>query len=116
VKYERWDRPGGRGLVRGRRRGGVRQCGRIDHHRQDRGAARWPWIVVDEELAVTAAEIASELGSKGPSLSGADAHVAAVGRELDTPVVSDGRAVTHTETKRVIDVDEYRQRSRRPRS
>jgi predicted nucleic acid-binding protein len=63
---------------------------------------------VDEELAVTAAEIASEIGPQGPYLAGADALIAAVGRELETPVVSDDRDLTHTETKKVIDVDEYR--------
>jgi predicted nucleic acid-binding protein len=63
---------------------------------------------VDEGLAVTAAEIASEIGPQGPYLSGADALIAAVGRELDTPVVSDDRDLTHAETTKVVDVDAYR--------
>ena len=33
---------------------------------------------------------------------------AAVGRELDAPVVSDDRHLTHPETKQVVDVEEYR--------
>jgi predicted nucleic acid-binding protein len=63
---------------------------------------------VDEDLAVTAAEIANEVGPQGPYLGGMDALIAAVGRELDAPVVSDDSDLTHAETKRVVDVDEYR--------
>ena len=36
-----------------------------------------------------------------------DALVAAVGRELDTPVVSADDALTHEATKKVLDVAEY---------
>jgi hypothetical protein len=36
-----------------------------------------------------------------------DALIAAVGRELDAPVVSGDRHLTHPETKRVLDVEEY---------
>jgi predicted nucleic acid-binding protein len=63
---------------------------------------------VDEDLAVTAGEIADEIGPQGPYLGGMDALIAAVGRELDAPVVSDDRDLTHPETKKVVDVDEYR--------
>jgi len=63
---------------------------------------------VDEDLAVIAAEIADEIGPQGPYLGGMDALIAAVGRELDAPVVSDDRDLTHPETKKIIDVDEYR--------
>ena len=62
---------------------------------------------VDERTAVTAAEIADEVGPQGPFLSGMDALIAAVGRELEAPVVSDDRHLTHPETKRVLDVEEY---------
>jgi predicted nucleic acid-binding protein len=62
---------------------------------------------VDERTAVTAAEIADEVGPQGPFLSGMDALIAAVGRELDAPVVSDDRHLTHPETMKVIDVEEY---------
>jgi predicted nucleic acid-binding protein len=62
---------------------------------------------VDERTAVTAAEIADEMGSQGPFLSGMGALIAAVGRELDAPVVSADRDLTHPETKRIIDVEEY---------
>jgi len=63
---------------------------------------------VDEETAVTASEIADEIPPQGPSLSGMDALIAAVGRELGAPVVSNDRDLTHDETKSVVDVEEYR--------
>ena len=62
---------------------------------------------VDERTAVTAAEIAGEIGSQGPFLSGMDALIAAVGRELDAPVVSGDGDLTHEETKKVVDIEEY---------
>lgn len=62
---------------------------------------------VDERTAVTAAEIADEIGSEGPFLSGMDALIAAVGRELDAPIVSADRHLTHPETMKIVDVDEY---------
>jgi predicted nucleic acid-binding protein len=62
---------------------------------------------VDERTAVTAANIADEVGPQGPFLSGMDALVAAVGRERDAPVVSGDRDLTHEETKQVVDIEEY---------
>ncbi|MFB6121938.1 MAG: PIN domain-containing protein [Haloferacaceae archaeon] len=62
---------------------------------------------IDKDLAVEAARIADEIGPQGPYLDGVDALVAAVGRELDAPVVSADGDLTHEETKKVIDVDEY---------
>ncbi|RLM90034.1 PIN domain-containing protein [Haloarcula sp. Atlit-7R] len=62
----------------------------------------------DEETAAIAGEIASEIGPQGPFLAGMDGLIAAVGRELDAPVVSDDSDLTHEETKRVVDVEEYR--------
>ncbi len=63
---------------------------------------------VDEHTAALAGEIAGEIGPEGPSLGGLDALIAAVGRELDAPVVSADSDLTHEETKRVVDVEEYR--------
>jgi methyl coenzyme M reductase beta subunit len=37
-----------------------------------------------------------------------DGLIAAVGRELDAPVVSNDGDLTHEETKKVVDVEEYR--------
>jgi len=62
---------------------------------------------VDERTAVMAGEIADEVGPGGPYLDGLDALIAAVGRELDAPVVSADGDLTHEETKKVIDVEEY---------
>lgn len=62
---------------------------------------------VDEQLSVAAARIADEIGPQGPFLDGVDAMVAAVGRELDAPVVSKDGDLTHEEMKKVIDVEEY---------
>lgn len=63
---------------------------------------------IDEDLSVEAARIADEIGPQGPYLDGLDALIAAVGRELDAPVVSADGDLTHAETKQVIDVEEYR--------
>lgn len=62
----------------------------------------------DEQLAVTAAEVAADVGPEGPYLGGCDALIAAVGRKLDAPVVSADADLTHPETKAVLDVLEYR--------
>lgn len=63
---------------------------------------------IDEETATMAGEIASETGAEGPFLTGIDALVAAVGRELDAAIVSTGRDLPHEATKAVVNVDEYR--------
>ena len=62
-----------------------------------------------EETAALAGEIAAEVGPDGPFLTGIDGLVAATGRELGAPVVSADRDLTHPATKRVIDVEEYRE-------
>ncbi len=62
---------------------------------------------VDGRTAVTAAKIADEIGPEGPFLSGMDGLIAAVGRELDAPVVSADRHLTHEATKKVVDIEEY---------
>lgn len=62
----------------------------------------------DEETAALAGEIADEVGPEGPFLTGMDALIAAVGRELDAPVVSADGDLTHAETREVVDVEEYR--------
>lgn len=41
-------------------------------------------------------------------LDGVDALVAAVGRELDAPVVSADGDLTHPETRKVVDVEKHR--------
>jgi len=63
---------------------------------------------VGGDLSVEAGRIADEIGPQGPYLDGVDGLVAAVGRELDAPVVSADGDLTHEETKRVVDVEEYR--------
>ncbi len=62
---------------------------------------------VDEQTAVTAGRIADEIAPAGPYLDGLDGLIAAVGRELDAPVVSRDGDLTHEETKRVVSVEEY---------
>jgi predicted nucleic acid-binding protein len=62
----------------------------------------------DEALAVTAAEVAADVGPEGPYLAGCDALIAAVGRKQDAPVVSADADLTHSGTKAVLDVLEYR--------
>jgi predicted nucleic acid-binding protein len=63
---------------------------------------------INRDLSVEAGRIADEVGPQGPYLDGVDALVAAVGRELDAPVVSADGDLTHEKTKQVIEVDEYR--------
>lgn len=71
-------------------------------------ALKWGEVyAVDERIAVTAVEIADEIGPQGPFLTGVDVLNAAVGRELGAPVVSAGRHLTHEATKTVVDVEEY---------
>ena len=60
-----------------------------------------------EDTAALAGEIADDIGPQGPFLAGMDGLIAAVGRELDAPVVSDDGELTHAETKKVIEVEEY---------
>ena len=62
---------------------------------------------VDERTAGTAGHIADEIAPVGPYLNGADALIAAVGRELDAPVVSGDGDLTHEETKQVVNIEEY---------
>jgi predicted nucleic acid-binding protein len=72
-------------------------------------ALGWCEVVeVDEALAETAARIAEEIEPGGPYLDGVDGLVAAVGCEWGAPVVSADGDLTHEETKRVVDVEEYR--------
>jgi predicted nucleic acid-binding protein len=61
-----------------------------------------------EGTAELAGEIADEIGPQGPFLAGMDGLIAAVGRELDAPVVSNDGDLTHEETKKVVDVEAYR--------
>lgn len=63
---------------------------------------------VDEELSVTAAEIADQIEPGGPYLDGPDALIAAAGRELDAPVVAGDSDLTHEQTQKVVDVEGYR--------
>lgn len=62
---------------------------------------------VDERTAVTAGTIADEIAPEGPYLDGPDALIAAVGRELDAPIVSGDGDLVHPETRTVVDVEEY---------
>jgi predicted nucleic acid-binding protein len=64
---------------------------------------------VDERTAATAGEIAEEVAPEGPYLDGLDGLIAAVGRELDAPVVSNDGDLTHDETQKAVDVEEYRE-------
>jgi predicted nucleic acid-binding protein len=62
----------------------------------------------DEETALLAGEIADEIGPEGPFLTGMDGLIAAVGRELGATVVSADSDLTHPETRKAVDVEEYR--------
>lgn len=62
---------------------------------------------IDEQTAITAAEIADDIGQQGPFLTGMDALIAAVGRELDAPVVTADSDLTQEATRAVVDVEAY---------
>ncbi|WP_132058611.1 PIN domain-containing protein [Halorussus amylolyticus] len=62
----------------------------------------------DEDTAALAGNIAAEISDEGPFLAGADGLIAATGRELGAPVVSNDSDLTHEETKAVVAVEEYR--------
>ena len=95
-------RPGVRG---GARRRGNPPNGDIDGVRTD---LAWVDIhSVNERTAITAGEIANGIAPGGPYLNGPDALIAAVGHELDAPVVSRDGDLTHPEAKQVIDIEEY---------
>lgn len=88
--------------------GAVHSIGPTDFE-DARNELAWSEVAeIDEDTAVTAVEIADEIGSEGPNLTAIDAIVAAVGRELNAAVVSGDRDLTHPETKKVVDVDEYK--------
>jgi predicted nucleic acid-binding protein len=75
-----------------------------------RARADLAWVdvrPVDERTAVTAGDIADEIAPDGPYLDGVDALIAAVGRELVAPVVSGDGDLTHPETMKVVDIEEY---------
>ena len=63
----------------------------------------------DADTAEIAATIAEEIGPEGPHLTGMDALIAAVGRQLGAPVVTADGDLTHPETKRIIEVETYRE-------
>ena len=63
----------------------------------------------DGQTATIAGEIADEIGPQGPFLTGMDALIAAVGRELGAPIVSADSDLTHEETQTVLDIEEYRE-------
>lgn len=74
-----------------------------------RTALAWGEPHAVDAQAVVAGEIAAEVGPEGPFLDGVDALIAAVGRELDAPVVSADSDLTHEATRQVIDVETYRE-------
>lgn len=64
-----------------------------------REALAWGEVYgVDERTAVTAAEIADRIDPEGPFLSGMDGLMAAVGRELEAPVMTTDRHLSHEAT------------------
>jgi predicted nucleic acid-binding protein len=62
---------------------------------------------IDRRTAITAGRITDEIPAGGPYLDGVDALIAAVGRELDAPVVSGDADLTHPVTQQVVAVEEY---------
>lgn len=63
----------------------------------------------DDETAAIAGEIADEIGAEGPFLAGMDGLIAATGRVLGAPVVTNDSDLTHEVTRQVIEVETYRE-------
>ena len=63
---------------------------------------------VDETTITRGARVADEIGPQGPQLTMGDAIVAGAGRELDAAVVAGDSDLTHKETRKVIDVEDFR--------
>ena len=63
----------------------------------------------DESTAAIAGELADEIGPDGPFLAGMDGLIAATGRELGAPVVTNDSDLTHEVTRQVVEVEAYRQ-------
>lgn len=84
---------------------GNRPNGDVDSARED---LAWTDVQpVNQQTAITAGKIADEIAPGGPYLDGPDALIAAVGRILNAPVVSEDGDLTHAETKQVVNVEEY---------
>jgi len=76
-------------------------------------ALAWTEVyAVDKAVSEEAGRIADAVGAEGPFLDGVDATVAAVGRELDSPVVSADGDLTHKQMRKVIEVEDYRDSDR----
>jgi len=63
---------------------------------------------IETETAAIAGTIAEEIGPEGPHLTGMDALIAAVGRQLGAPVVTADSDLTHPETTAVVEIETYR--------
>lgn len=73
-----------------------------------RNALEWVDVVdVSKRHAVIGAKIASEIAGHGPDFTGMDASIAAIGRELDAPILSRDGDFTHEATRDVIEVEQY---------
>lgn len=88
--------------------GGVHNTVPTDLSAMQRNLSWADVYAVSERTAATAAEVADDIDPQGPQLTAIDALVAAVARDVGGTVVSNDRDLTHPETKRVVDVDEYR--------
>lgn len=66
-------------------------------------------LEVGEQLSVAAAEFAGDVFPPGPKMGAVDAIVGALARRERAVVVSHDSDLTHPETRRVIDVDLYRE-------
>jgi len=72
-------------------------------------ALAWTEVyAVDKAVFEETGYLADGVGSEGPFLDGVDATVAAVGRELGAPVASADGDPTREETRKVIEVENYR--------
>jgi len=64
---------------------------------------------VDQNTAELAGEVAKEIGASGLNLSGMDGLIAATAVDLGAPLVSNDSDLAHPETRRVVDVETYRE-------
>ncbi|WP_227357507.1 PIN domain-containing protein [Haladaptatus salinisoli] len=74
-----------------------------------RQALEWATVApITKQTALAAIDVAEEAGGQAPQLTGIDAVVVGLARELGAALVSNDRDHTHPAVQAVLDIDEYR--------
>ncbi|WP_227379295.1 PIN domain-containing protein [Haladaptatus halobius] len=72
-------------------------------------ALEWATVApITKQTALAAIDVAEEAGPQAPQLTGIDAVIVGLTRELGAALVSNDRDHTHPAVQTVLDIDEYR--------